>query len=260
MRRPKHQIGTFLLGLHCLFFSMTAVPCRAETQIESSMFFRIYVAFKVPSEAVQLWLPGSWEAVQLPRGPFEGANLYVIFDDKFVKMDGEGKSFKDGTYCNAALLAFGKHSESGEFAPFVIRIYWPFDDPNEYYQNAFKASVRREMSQKDSDATDRTAMEDWLVQDQKGGLIAFSMEYRRSPAKRQQGEFKVRSNIKADEYLIYRDDYASELVKSIPAGVDRTTGIRFLTTMAELRDLFDGSEEMVGVSVMPTRVREVFLP
>lgn len=64
---------------------------QAETLLESSLFYRIYVAFSVDQKAAQAWLPAPWKVVSVPKGPFNGANLYVVFDDKFIMQDGENK-------------------------------------------------------------------------------------------------------------------------------------------------------------------------
>ena len=73
-------------------------------------------------------------------------------------------------------------------------------------------------------------------------------------------EFKVRSSVEPDFFRIYRDDYANELLKSIPAGIDRVKNYKFRVTMSELSEMFDGSEQLIGISVDYSRVREVFLP
>jgi hypothetical protein len=90
--------------------------------------------------------------------------------------------------------------------------------------------------------------------------MGFSMDYQRAVPKRTKREFKVRSSVEPDFFRIYRDDYANELVKSIPAGIDRVKNYKFRVTMSELSEIFDGSEQLVGISVNPCRVRQVFLP
>ena len=122
---------------------------QAETLVESSLFFRIYVALRVDQKAAQAWLPAPWKASSPPKGPFKGANLYIMFDDKFIQQDAEGKPDKGGTFCLAALVAFGKNPQTGKFSSFVIRVYWPHDDPHAY-KTAVKATVRREATLKDA--------------------------------------------------------------------------------------------------------------
>jgi len=262
MRKSKIKIA--IMGCMGIFFiaSLILLPtkqAKAETLIESTLFYRIYVAFNVDQKAAQAWLPAPWKAVSVPKGPFKGANLYVLLDDKLITQDGEGKPYKGGTYCQAILVAFGKNQQTGEFAPFVIRIYWPHDDPHAY-KNAVKATVHREATIKGATSESGAGSEVWKVQDSAGGILEFRMDYQRAVPKRKKKEFKVRSSVKPDFFRIYRDDFADDLVKSIPAGINRVQNYQLRTTMSELRKMFDGSEQLVGISVNPCRVRQVFLP
>jgi hypothetical protein len=249
----------YLIGIICVASVVFTTLAQAETLVESSLFFRIYVAFSVDQKAAQEWLPTPWKAVSLPKGPFKGANLYVIFDDRFIMQDGEGKPYLGGgTFCLAALVSFGKNEQTGEFAPFVIRIYWPHDDPGSY-KTAVKAKVFRGATLQGADLGGRVS-EVWTVQDSAGGSMEFLMDYQRAVPKRTKGELKVRSSIEPDFFRINRDDYVHELVKSIPAGVDKVKNYKFRVTKSELSEMFDGSEQLVGISVNYSRVREVFLP
>jgi hypothetical protein len=249
----------YLIGLICVGSVAFTTIAQAETLVESSLFFRIYVAFSVDQKAAQAWLPAPWKAVSLPKGPFKGANLYVIFDDRFLYQDGEGKPSKGGTFCLTSLVAFGKNQQTGEFAPFVIRAYWPHDDPGSH-KIAVKATVSREASIKSATSKSGAGSEVWKVQDSAGGVMEFRMDYQRAVPKRKMHEFKVRSAIDPNILFRYQDDAASDVVKSIPAGIDRVKNYKFRVTMTELRKMFDGSEKLVGILVNPSRVRQKFLP
>jgi hypothetical protein len=100
----------------------------------------------------------------------------------------------------------------------------------------------------------------WTVRDGAGGILEFRMDYQRAVPKRVKKEFKVRSSVDPNILFIYRDDYAGDLVKSIPAGIDRVQNYKFRVTMPELRKMFDGSEKLVGILVNPSRMRQRFLP
>jgi len=77
-------LGCICILLIAILFLVPAMQAQAETLHESAMYYRIYVAFSVDQKAVQAWLPTSWNAVSVPKGPFKGANLYVVFNDKLV--------------------------------------------------------------------------------------------------------------------------------------------------------------------------------
>ena len=259
MRGFINRSVLFLIGIICVGSVAFTTLVQAETLVESTTFFRIYVGLSVDQKAVQAWLPDPWKAVSLPKGPFKGANLYVMFEDMFLKQDGEGKPAKGETYHAALLVAFAKHPQTGDFAVFVIRIYSPHGGPGPY-KNTVKATVRREATLKGADLEPGAGSEVWKVQDSAGGIMEFRMDYQRAVPKRVKKEFKVRSSVEPDFFRIYRDDRTVDVLKSIPAGIDRVQNYKFRVTMSELRKMFDGSEKLVGILVNPIQVRQVFLP
>jgi hypothetical protein len=259
MRHFKNHSILFLIGIICVGSAAFTTLAQAETLVESSIFFRIYVNLRVDQKAVQAWLPDPWKAVSLPKGPLKGSNLWVIFDDRFLHQDGDGKPDVGGTYRMAILVTFAKHPQTGEVSVFVLRAYRPTDDPGAY-KNSVKATVHREATLKGADMEPGAGSELWKVQDSAGGILEFRMEYQRAVPKRMKRELKIRSNVEPDLFRIYRDDRTSDVVKSIPAGIDRAHNYQLRVTMSELSKMFDGSEQLVGISVNPCFVRQVFLP
>jgi hypothetical protein len=236
------------------------ILAQAETLSSSSLFHRITVAFSVDQKAAQAWLPAPWKAVSTPKGPFKGANLYVMFDDRFIMQDPEGKPFLGGgeSFCLTALVSVGKNEKTGEIDLFVTRVYWPYDDPS-VYKNAVKATVSREATIKAS--TSGTGSEAWKVRGSAGGTLEFRMDYQRGIPSRTKREIKALSSVDPNILVLYRDDYAGELVRSIPAGIDKVKNYEFrVTKSSELGKMFDGSEQLVGIAVNLSRVRQKFLP
>ncbi len=206
MRHFMNRSVFYLIGIICVGSVAFTTLAQAETLVESSLFFRIYLAFNVDQKAAQAWLPDPWKAVSTPKGPFKGANLYVVFDDQFIMQDGEGKPYLGGgAFCLAALVSYGKNEQTGEFAPFVIRVYWPHDDPGSY-KNAVEATVSRGATLHGATLGPGTGTEVWRVQDRAGGVLEFWMDYQRAVPKRVKREFKVRSSVDPDILFNYRDD------------------------------------------------------
>lgn len=262
MRQRKMKVD--ILSCISMFFITLLVllptkQSKAETLAVDALFFRIIVNFKVDQKAVQAWLPAPWKAVSLEMRPLNGANLMVLFDDIHILQDGEGKLDKGGTYCRVVLVSPGKNTKTGEFAYFVTRMYWPYDDPHDY-KNGVKAFVHREATIKSGSSESGTGSEMWKVQDSAGGMLEFSMKYQLDVPRRVKSEFIVRSSVEPEFFRIYHDDYSSDLVKSIPIGIERVQDYEFRTTIPELRKMFDGSEQLIGIIVNPCRVRKVFLP
>ena len=259
MRHFIKRSVLYLIGIICLGSLAFTTLAQAETLVESSIFFRIYVNFRVDDKALQAWLPDPWKAISLPKGPFKGSNLWVIFDDRFIVQDSEGKPVFGGCYRPAILVAFAKHPQTGEVAVFVIRVYSPDGGPGPY-KNSVRATVHREATLQGANMEPGAGSEVWKVQDSAGGILEFRMEYQRAVPKRMKKDLKVRSSVEPDFFRIYRDDRTSDVVKSIPAGIDRVNNYKFRVTISELRKMFDGSEQLVGISVNPCFVRQVFLP
>jgi len=259
MRHFMNRSVLFLIGIICIASVAFTPLAQAETLEESSLFFRIYVAFSVDEKAVQAWLPDPWKVVSVPKGPFKGANLQVILDDRLIMQDGEGKPYvgEGEPFCLAALVSLGKNEKTGEIGVFVIRVYWPYDDPGSY-KNALKATVSREATIKAS--VSGTGSEVWKVQDNAGGMIEFQMDYQRGIPTRTKTEIKGLSNVDPNVLVIYRDDYVGDVVKSIPDGIDRVKNYTFRVTMSELRKMLNGSEQLVGIAVNPSRVRLRYSP
>ena len=181
MRHFMNRSILLLIGIICIASVAFCSLTQAETLLQSSLFSRIYLAFSVDEKAAQVWLPTPWKIISVPKGPFKGANVMVFFDDNFIIQDGEGKQFLGGSFCFVALASFAKHEQTGEFATFVNRIYWPYDDPSTY-KNAVKATVFRGATLQGANLGGQ-ASEVWKVQDSAGGTLEFLMDYQRAVPK-----------------------------------------------------------------------------
>ena len=120
--------------------------------------------------------------------------------------------------------------------------------------------MSREASIKGATPESGTGSEVWKVQDSAGGIMEFRMDYQRALPKRKTHEFKAHSSVDPNILFNYKDDAASDLVKSIPDGIDRVQNYKFRVTISELRKMFNGSEQLIGILVNPSRVRQRFRP
>jgi hypothetical protein len=190
------------------------------------------------------------------------ANLFLIFTDRSLGQDAQGKPAAGGTFRFLALVAPAKHSQTGDKALFVIRMYVPHEDINLYnpYKNSVRASIRREHILKGSDFSAGTGSDLWEIHDKDGGILQFQIDYQRAIPSRANRELKPRSAVEPDFFRIYRIDEGTDLLKSVPAGIDRTQNYQLRVTVPELSKLFDGTERLVGIVVNPWYVRQLFLP
>jgi hypothetical protein len=122
-----------------------------------------------------------------------------------------------------------------------------------------KASIRREFTLKGDGAEPGTGSEQWQMQSD-GGVLEVQIAYQRGVPSRGQGQTKVFSAVEPTFFRLYRFDQGVDFVKSVPAGIDRVQSYRFRSTVPELARLFDGTEQLIAVSVIPWYVREVRLP
>lgn len=245
-----------------LLSTLAWVPVAgAETLVESNVDNRVYLSFRVNQAELQRWIPTPWQVGAIPAGPAKDANALVVFGHPLLRQGPDGKPLTPtGTSRFVVLAVPGKHGQTGESRLFVIRGY-SSDHAGlpGAYKNYVKATIRREHTLKGENLEQGVATEAWEMRSD-GGTMQLRLAYQRGTPSRAKAESKVYSAVEPDFFRIYRVDQGVDVVKSVPAGVDRVQGYEFRTTVAELAKLFDGSEQLVSISVLPWYVRQVFLP
>ncbi len=248
-----------LIGIISVGSVSLTVPAQAETLVGSNVDNRITVALRVGQAAAQGWVPAPWQVQPVPAGPFKKANLFVFFIDRLLNQDAEGKPASRGAFRFAVLVVPAKHPQTGESAPFVIRIYGPHEGHGPY-KNSVQAMVRREATLQGANLEPGAGSEVWEVRDSAGGILEFRMAYQRAVPSRAKQEGKPHSAVDPTFFRIYRYDQVVDVVQSIPAGIDRVRDYQFRVTVSELGKLFDGTEQLVGIAMIPWYVRQTFLP
>jgi hypothetical protein len=128
------------------------------------------------------------------------------------------------------------------------------------YKTAVPATIRREATLKGAGLEPGTGNEMWEMRESGGGLIELRVEYQQGVPSRAKPETKPHSPVDPSFFRIYRFDAGTDVVKSIPVGIDRVRSYQFRVTVPELRKLFDGAEQLVSIAILPWYVRQVFLP
>lgn len=80
---------------------------KAESLLATNIESRVVLAFKVNDDAVTGMLPSGWKALTLPKGPFAGANVFVLFADGLLGPNAEGKPLSAPNSRYTALVAYG---------------------------------------------------------------------------------------------------------------------------------------------------------
>jgi len=256
---PTKFSVTLLIAMALVASIASTAPARAETLSATIADTRTNLALSVDQAAAQEWLPAPWTVAPLPKGPFKGANLLVFFIDRLLHLDAEGKPTSGGTYRMAVLVVPGKNPDTGEVVPFITRVYRAHEDPGPY-KNGVKATVRREITQRGADMEPGTGSDFWEIGNAAGGALTFRMDYQRAVPKRVKRDSKLYSAVDPSFYRIYRYEQVIDVVKSVPANIDRVSSHELRVSIPELTKMFDGSEELVGIARIPWYGRQTFLP
>jgi hypothetical protein len=253
------------LAVSIAFTIIVAVPgfrpgAGAETLVETNFDSRLNVQFRVAEAALKSSVPAPWQIAPAASGPGKDANLTVVFLQRLLVLSPEGKPTPGATHRTVALVVPAKNTQTDESAPVVLRVFTA--DPQGVpgpYKNSVKANVRRELTLKGDGNEPGVGSEQWQMQAD-SGTIEVQLAYQRGVPSRTKGESKVYSAVEPTFFRLYRVDQGVDVVKSVPAGIDRVQSFRFRSTVPEFARLFDGSEQVIAVSVIPWYFREVRLP
>jgi hypothetical protein len=224
---------------------------------------RLTLGFRVNPEAIQRRLPAPWQLYPPASGPFKGANIFVVLVDRVRDDDAEGKPRSQGAERIINVAVPARHSETAETAS-VILGGWastPANVPG-FYQVYRRATVRVEHALKGQDGDAEEVMELWEVQDADGtGGMQLRLQALRKAGRRvrERGEAQAVSAKDPALRQVHRFEGATDVVKSVPEGVDEVQHYTFRLTAPEYSALFDGAERLIGISVTPWFVRQVFV-
>ena len=128
------------------------------------------------------------------------------------------------------------------------------------YKNFLHADFRREQTHKMINVEIGEAEDLWEVRDNRGAIIELRIHYQKALSPRSKVEQNIYSAADPGFFRIYRVDQAVDIVKSIPDGIDRVKKYQFRIVVPGLSNLFEGTEQLIGVGVIPIYVRQIFLP
>lgn len=255
----------YLITCICILGSLIGGPsilsAWGETHVESTIENRSMVTLRVNNAELQKWVPETMQIVAAPAGPFKGANLSIIFIDISSRQDPQGKPIDGGSSRNAVFVVPAKLKQTGEM---VYPVIYGLTDNAQMIPGAYKcykqASVRRQLIYTVSGADGVKETDTWEFRNGSEMLIDFHVQYKRALPKRAKPALKVYSAAEPEFFRIYKTDYIVDLVKSNPAKIDHAEDYRLKVSVPKLKKIFDGTEQLVAVTVFPAYAREVFLP
>ena len=246
--------ATCSLGLAA---AVAAAPASAEDFVGSNVDTRLTIAFDVDDAAAQHWLPEGWSLAPFPKGPLAGADLLVIFIDRHLNLDAEGKPAEHPLYRGVALVSPASRGE--ETRLYVTRVYIT-EEAVDPYKNSVGAAISRRATLEGSGNEPPSRSEEWTVETADGGTMSLRLVHAGGTPGFAEREALPYSNIEPDFHRLYRYEQIADLVRSAPAGVDRVEDLSFSSSIEELAPMFDGSEEIVAIVSVPWYLRHTYLP
>jgi hypothetical protein len=240
--------------------SKAAPPGTRHT--ESDVEQRVQIAFAVAADKLQNLLPAKWRSASLPPGPSLGANFMIAFRNRLqvTHHDADGTHRAGEQDRGAVLLAAVKNSETQEAGVWVLRSLAasPSSVPGPY-RNSQPVTVHVEQRFETHAHGSGIGLEHWQLEDREGRHLSMYLRYVTGIPVRTVGESKVRGGPDPDFSRIYRTDRGIDVVRSVPNGMDRVEEFKFRSTLSEFKEILDGSEQVVSISVEPWYMRQVFL-
>jgi hypothetical protein len=224
---------------------------------------RIMLGFRVQSEAVQAKLPTPWQLHPVHNGPLRDANFIVALVDRVRDDDPEGRPKSRGADRIINFVAPAKHPQTGQIASIILG-GWASNSASVpgFFQVYRPASFRVEQVIKSQNGDVEEVTDVWEVRDTAGlGGMELRLQSRRLMAARTRARGEAHAVSAKDPTLsqLHKFEAATDVVKSVPAGVDGVQQYTFRVSGPEYGTLFDASAQLIGISVTAWYVRQVFV-
>lgn len=260
MMRQRSSIPAVVVGT--ALATIVSLPALAPAQklVGFNNESRTVVALRVGEAGLQKWVPTPWQINPVASGPSKEANVLLVFINPWLTQDAEGKPTAVPINRRVAMAIPAKNPQTGEATTLVSRIY--VSDAQALpgpYKNSVAATVHMEQTLKGTAVEPATGSELWGMR-YGGGDIELRLQYQRGVPVRSKPESKPRSAADPTILRLYSFDQGADVVRSIPAGIDRVQAYSLRVTVPELRALFDGSEQLVSITLLPWYLRQVSEP
>src|SRR5438067_7611249 len=239
-----------------LAFVLLAAPSYAQEKAAgSNVDTRLAMSFKVSDAAVRKLVPDGWEISPASSGPSQGANLNVTIVNMLTAYDADGKPATP--YRGVAFVVPVKKKGSDATVPMVAAGLFTSNYAPGAYGVFLPARITVDKKTRiELDGT-TTVDESWELRADGGHSLEIHVQYVAGVPAVSKVEQRVYSAAKPDFFRIYRFEQASEVVRSVPAGVDRVSRVSFKAAGDKLGPLFDGSQQLISVTAIPWYTRQV---
>lgn len=252
------RIGARWIAVASLLVLASRAPAAAAERLVGTYYSAgIVLFFKVPEAAVQKLLPAGWTVAPVQNGAVKGGNLLVSMSQLLTMRSPDGAPgapallsplevlvHEKGTNRSVAMIVGGLASTNA-WAP----------GPYGNYSLA-KATLDNHVH---ADASGASACEQrWEFFGDDGNGIDLRLKFTCSRAAYAKFDSKIYSAAKPDSYWIIRGEQVVYPVRG--DGIDNLQSIDFKALGPRLSQLFDGSEQLLGVLFTPWRVQQTFVP
>ena len=262
-RSPKKGLFalTYAMVIFATWCCVTPVAI-AQHQIEENAENRTTVAMNVNVQKLSKFIPSPWEIYIPASGPWQGADLLLEFRDRIMNLDEHMQPIGGGSERGLVLLVPAKNPTTGDSGLRVIREYTA--NPNflpGLYNNSKLLSRMRLQQALSAEGYDAGVMtQTWDLEEADGGVANLLLGYTRGTPKRVNRTYKMFGSSDPSLIRIYHTDQGVDVVKDVAANIDRTTQLKLRVTLKELSPMFDSSERLISVEVVPWYLREVSNP
>ncbi len=247
----------FLMLLCLATFSFGVV--HAETLVGSNMDSRVQIGFNANTGGLQAMMPAGWTSIPFPGGALKGANMLIVLEDRALGRDAEGKPTSPPNSRGLAVLGLGKQDGGDAVRLFVLKVFTT-NSNYETFPGAQRAEISRRTSTDGAANEGRQREEQWNVALESGGELSLSLNFLSGKRSWITSKAQVYSSTDVNHSRVFHYDQLVDVVMSVPIGKPNSGDFFFSSTIPELADVIDGSEEVLAIIDVPVYVREVFLP
>lgn len=237
---------------------LTPSLASAQNFVEWSTEARTVLAFKVNPDALQRVLPAGWTSVPATTAGTPGANLNLTLMEREVVLDPQGKPVRSGTARYLVLGAPARNAQTGQTNTVIVG-GMSVEGAGAYDVYVTANTARLERSVVGEGDAQARVQESWQFTAASGERIELQLAYRRGVATRAHVDSVLRSAKHPEFQRTYRIDQATDVVRSASTP-DRVEQLTFRATGPAFAALFDGKEQLLGVTAIPYYVRDISIP
>lgn len=261
MARVSSHISA--VSVTVMLFLTASSSWAEEVQTEIINEARSVLYFDAPDAALSKLLPAGWTLTPIGAGPFKGADLALVFIDRTLATDPDGKALTSGAVNRLVVLAI-LANDGGAVppVPFILPVGYGADPAAvpSYYQNFVHAAVKLTRMEESGDGVSKTISERWELSGPDDAKITFSFKAPAGVPVYSPFSQRVVSGADPGRYRFYRGNQGTDMLMSADLGINTTEELSFSASGKLLSDVFDGSEKVVGVVRLPWYHRETFIP